>query len=389
MKKTLLFSLFLFLLSPVFAGEGTKSNPYTVAEAIKKTNSSSAIWIKAYIVGEMSEFSNNKYFYELAPPFSGSSALLIADNSDEIDLSKCMPVQLGNFKEENYLDENPEIWRKEVLVCGFTRDYFSMPGIKNITDLEFENRDGFDDEALYWNFFENMDEKTYTPTSNEHTFAGGTYVGATGNWLFKGATWGDSGKDQKWGKASARIRLTEGSTGEKGYIQMTDDKKNGIGTVRFWAGNYEEDSSGGTIALYISSNQGNTWEKFGEPQSISKKWKEYQVFVNKIGDIRLRIAKDDDSSKGINVDKIRISDYYKKGNSTDDADYSEIGFSYYTDKQGLHLNVTENNIQVNIYAMTGVCVWENSLNQGIYNIALDKGIYILKTRQRSFKIICK
>ena len=99
-------ALLLCLLSyNVFAGTGSKDSPFTVSQAIAKTDGSAqTYWVKGYIVGEMSDFSNNKYFYELAPPFDGTSAYLIADNPNEIDLKKCMlekKTQLISFVKLN------------------------------------------------------------------------------------------------------------------------------------------------------------------------------------------------------------------------------------------------------------------------------------------------
>lgn len=57
-------------------------------------------------MGEYRDFSNNKHFYHLAPPFA--SAYLITDDVDEIDLSRMMPVQIKDYVDDYNLDEHPQ-----------------------------------------------------------------------------------------------------------------------------------------------------------------------------------------------------------------------------------------------------------------------------------------
>ncbi len=387
MKK--IFSLFVFILLiniTLFAGSGTQSDPFTVAQAIAKTDGSSqTYWVKGYIVGEMSDFSNNKYFYELAPPFGGTSAYLIADNPNEINLTKCMPIQLGTERAALMnLDEFPQYWRKEVLTCGLLRDYFSMPGLKTLSSLEITSAQPLTNETLNWKFYENMDGN-YVAASSTSIFAGGTYTGDSGIWKLYGATWGDSGNDNKWGKAAARLRLSEASTGNPGFMQMEFDKTNGIGVVRFWAGYYSTDN-GGALSLYISKNQGQTWENVVTSQVIAKDWKEYEFTINQIGNVRLRIMKAETGSAGINVDNIRVSDFL---GFSDVLSPKKLNFSYKQVAGGVRLLLTESINEVKIYTISGQLLESNSPAQGEYFQPMQKGAYILKVNQQSCKLICE
>ncbi len=380
-KKLLLMLLCLFSFGAfLFAGDGSETNPFSVSEAIKVKNTAQVYWVKGYIVGEMRDYSNNKYFYEVAPPFSGTSAYLIADKADELDITKCMPIESKNYSD---LDENPEYWRKPVMISGNVKDYFSLPGIKNLNSFEILAAEPLNDESVYWNFYEDFDSKTYIPASTTHTFAGGTYTGYTGEWTFKGATWGDSGKDQKWDRAAARIRLTEGPTGDVGYIETKDIKENGVGVVRFWAGNYEEDTSGGALALYVSGD-GKTWEKVAHSQNVSRTWKEYQFEVNRQGSLYLRIAKDESGSKGINVDNVRISDFHE---TTGLKQATDFPFNYYLNEGSLNVDFGSKTALVSIYHINGQCLVLDKSFSGKVSIPLDKGIYVLKIDDRAVKVI--
>lgn len=393
MKKNILLLIAAFLFSySLQAGDGTENNPFTVAEAIEKNDQAKQYYVKGFVVGEMENYSGGKHIYELAPSFAGTTALLIADNIDEIDLSKCLNIQLGQLYTDNFnLDWNPQVWRKEVVVCGYLKRYMEMPGVKDISHLEVTSLEPLEDETLFWSFLEDMNSKNYTPNSSINTFAGGTYVGETGTWTFTGATLGDTGKDQKFGRAAARIRLTEGSTGDAGYIQMEEDKPSGVGTIRFWAANYEEDSSGGALVLHISTDQGNSWEKVSNSITITKTWKEYQFYIKRDGSIRLRISKDETGSKGINVDNIRISDYIDDGGEQPGTGLCDNGvsdlLSCYTVENGLNITSNKNNLALNIFNISGQIVYTNILNEGINFIPLSNGIYIINIGIFNQKVI--
>lgn len=382
-----LFVIFSFvLIFNASAGSGTQTDPFTVAQAIAKSdNSAQTYWVKGYVVGEMSDFSNNKYFYELAPPFSGTSAYLIADNPDEVNLAKCMPVQLGTERSSSMnLDEFPQFWRKEVITCGLLRDYFAMPGLKTLSSLEVVSQQPLTNEAANWNFFEDMDGD-YEPASASSIFAGGTYSGETGDWKLYGATWGESSNDKKWGKASARLRLSEASTGNAGYMQMEADKANGAGTIRFWAGYYDTDN-GGAIAIQVSTDGGKNWETKIASQAIAKDWKEYQFKLDVSGNVRVRIMKAENGSAGINIDKIKISDYY---GTTALNVTKNPSIDYYSTSNGIVLKLGNTASTLMIYNITGQEIYRNASIAGTQLIKLKTGIYFVKINNKSYKVICK
>lgn len=386
MKRSSILFLFVLFFMAVNAGNGTETDPFTVAQAIAKSdNSAKTYWVKGYIVGEMSDFSNNKYFYELAPPFAGTGAYLLSDNPDEINLSKCFPVQLGSAYTDNFnLEENPQYWRKEVLVCGLLRDYFAMPGLKAVNSLTVLSPSPLNDETKVWNFFEDMDG-SYQAASTSSIFAGGTYAGETGNWKLYGATWGDSSNDSKWGKAAARLRLSEASTGNPGYMQMEFDKPDGAGVIRFWSGYYDTDN-GGSLAIYVSTNQGQSWGNAIAQTAIAKGWKEYQFVLNVPGNVRVRIMKAENGSAGINVDNIRISDY-KIPNAVDKINLTQLPFKN-TDG-GILIKYLPENEEVRLFGVTGkLILHRQNLNSGLF-IGLTRGVYFLKNKEKTYKIICQ
>ncbi len=386
MKKYMLFSLMLGVFHLLQAGSGTEISPFSVSEGIKhKQGENVRYWVKGYIVGELSQFSNNKYFYDMAPPFAGVSAYLLADSPTEIDLTKCIPVAISSRIDELNLEENPQYWRKEVQAYGFFRDYFSMPGLKDLTGWQILTPEPWKNETASWVFYEDFDEKkAYERRDAGKTFAGGIYSGYLCTWNFVGATMGEDADDQKWDRSSARIRLTEGPTGDSGYIEMMEDKANGIGTVRFWAGYYGTDNSS-YLKFSVSSDQGKTWQQVVAPFFVEKKWKEYQFEINKSGNLRLRIGKGDTTPAGINVDKIRISDY------TDASGLQEIGkdmkWSYSVSGNTIEMQLNEPENKISLFDSTGRIIFKATWKNGIHTMPIPDGISILQVNGQCYKII--
>lgn len=392
--KQILFAGLLICTASGYAQSGTEQQPMTVAEGLKKTDTSSkTYWVTGYVVGEIENYTNQNYYYEVAPPFNGSLAYLIADSKDEINLMNCMAIQFPgtNLIDEMGLDTNPEYWKKKITVCGLLRSYFGRPGIKSITTYHFEPFSKDDNEAIYWNFFENMDEKTYMPTSSSSVFAGGIYTGETGQWSLKGATWGDHSNDNKWGRASIRLRLTEGSRGEKGSLELISDKENGIGELRFWAGNYEEDASKMlAVSVYYSTDSGKSWTPIVIGQGIKRGkdittngMSEYSFKVNQPGTIRIKIEKADDTSGGINIDHIRISDYKT---ATGIASTRPTGSIGYGTTGGIRITAG-NGQNIRIYSVSGQCVRTIRMNSEDCFIAMPKGVYLLQNDTRTIRVL--
>ena len=88
------------------AGDGSSAqSPLTVSQALAKKNDQKSYYVSGYIVGEYRDYSNNKHFYYLAPPFDGTSAYLIADDVDEMDLSRMMPVQIKDYVDNIHISD--------------------------------------------------------------------------------------------------------------------------------------------------------------------------------------------------------------------------------------------------------------------------------------------
>ncbi|MEG1586104.1 MAG: DUF6359 domain-containing protein [Bacteroidales bacterium] len=395
-NKRILLSFLIsgFISSFTYGQTGSQEQPLSIAEALKKSDSSpQTYWISGYVVGEMKEYSNNKYIYEVAPPFVGKKALLLADSNNEYDIKNCMVIEIPDDAYQNglSLDENPAIWKKKFTVNGLLRSYFTLPGIRNIKEHEFESFDPANNEVGLWNFYEDMDSKDYSPQNNNSTFAGGIYKGDTGTWLLKGATIGESGKDTKWGRSSVRMRLTEGTTGNKGSLELLSDKENGLGEIRFWAGNYEDDAAKLlAFSVFYSLDEGKNWITVASDHAVKRGNKvttnnmsEYRFFVNQPGKGRIKITKADPTTGSINIDNIRISDFKTPTGLDLIQEKPTWGHGI---KGGIRIT-TDKEMILSLYSVSGHLIRSIDTTQPTDFIPVPAGIYFLHSSFGTTKII--
>ena len=73
-----------------------------------------------------------------------STNILIADNADETDYTKCIPVQLptGNVRNELNLVDNPDKYKTQVVLTGRIEIYYGVPGLKSVSISHDEEEPG-------------------------------------------------------------------------------------------------------------------------------------------------------------------------------------------------------------------------------------------------------
>lgn len=147
-KSLMLVSVALLSIN-AFAGDGSKENPYTVAEAITKVNkdNTTSEWVKGYIVGGVTSDSNvTTVEKEGDIIFSATgvrpSAIVIADNKNETNLVNCFVIGFGSdsksAKAALNLVDNADVLGKEVSLYGIIKGAFSFAGMKTIKDYILE-----------------------------------------------------------------------------------------------------------------------------------------------------------------------------------------------------------------------------------------------------------
>ena len=143
---------------PVLSGSGTKEDPWDVETGISLQNKDprETGWVKGFIVGAVKEGTSSVSSandIDFTAPFSGYTNVVIADNSDEKDLSKLLVVNLPSGKplrSQVNLKDNPSNLGKWINVTGTLRTYFGIAGMRDGTgetsDFEIEGGGGGDED---------------------------------------------------------------------------------------------------------------------------------------------------------------------------------------------------------------------------------------------------
>ena len=115
--------------------KGTYKDPYTVAEAIEIQNSGRTGWMTGFVVGavapEVNEVKSNADI-EWKAPTSLPTTIVIADNPDETDFSKCIVVPLpqdSKFREQANLRDNEAVYKTQIWVLGEYGTYMGTHGV--------------------------------------------------------------------------------------------------------------------------------------------------------------------------------------------------------------------------------------------------------------------
>ena len=112
-------------------GKGTKEEPYTIGDLTKLANPGTKAWVMGYIIGEIKD-------NELSTSgFENNSNIALADAIGET--KKYAPIQLpsGAIRDALNLVSNPANLNKQVALYGTLEAYFSMPGVKSVSEYEW------------------------------------------------------------------------------------------------------------------------------------------------------------------------------------------------------------------------------------------------------------
>ncbi|MCU9614635.1 5'-nucleotidase C-terminal domain-containing protein [Caldibacillus lycopersici] len=130
---TIFAILFSYTIPYAQVSFATEVDAITVEEAIANNNGTATV--TGYIVGYTLGVNN----YDFEAPFNGDTNFALADNPDETDPTKILPVQLtSDYRAEFGLASNPEIVGEKVFVSGNLEAYFSVPGLKSPSSIWFD-----------------------------------------------------------------------------------------------------------------------------------------------------------------------------------------------------------------------------------------------------------
>lgn len=118
-------------------GLGTAEAPFTVGQVLQGQTGNGQ-WVKGYIVGSVNGTQLSEAVFGASP--AGRNNLLLAADAEETDITKCVTVQLidNDARKKLNLHDNPGNYKKGVAVKGDLVDYFTVMGIRDVTDFEIE-----------------------------------------------------------------------------------------------------------------------------------------------------------------------------------------------------------------------------------------------------------
>ena len=123
-------------------GKGTRSNPYTVAEAIAEQNTGAKGWTVGYIVGavgpEVTTVSSNADI-EWKAPTTIDNTIVIADDPNCKDINQCIIIPLAQgskAREELSLKAYPSLYKKQLKVKGPLGNFMGKAGLTELEDYE-------------------------------------------------------------------------------------------------------------------------------------------------------------------------------------------------------------------------------------------------------------
>ena len=115
--------------------KGYLIDPWTVSEAIEVQNTGASGWVKGYIVGAITagvtQVSDNAHI-EWSAPTTMDNTLIIADNPDVRDYTRCIAVELpqgSSFRRDANLRDYPQLLGTEIYVKGKLASLMGMAGI--------------------------------------------------------------------------------------------------------------------------------------------------------------------------------------------------------------------------------------------------------------------
>ncbi len=139
---------------PITGGDGSKTNPFTVAQAIQKQNASPYVtgWVKGFIVGAVKtgvSTITSANDVQFSGPFTLNTNVLLADDKNETNYLNCVIVNLPSGKPLRTLVnlvDNPANLGKWLNVTGTLRTYFGVAGLRDCpaeaTDFELQGGGG-------------------------------------------------------------------------------------------------------------------------------------------------------------------------------------------------------------------------------------------------------
>ena len=308
-------------VTPPTTGEGSESEPYSVANiiAMGANASQTAVYVKGYIVGSCTDMDYTSATF--TADGASNTNILLADDANCTDASKCIPVQLpsGSVRTALSLQQHPENLGKQVLLGGDIAKYFGQPGFKNTNSYKWldgtETPDTPDTPVIPDTPADDYKGNFNSFNDGAAKSSYGTYTNATGWTIVNGAILSGqaTGVDDTnprfafIGDESTLAPTINGKTSAPGVI-TSPTLTGGCGTLTFNYGFAFSDKTGGSFKVEIL--QGGAVVKddtvvVAEADYVQKHPYSYSLDVNVSGNFQIKIT--NLCAGGFDSNKERIS----------------------------------------------------------------------------------
>ena len=167
-------------------------------------------------------------------------------------------------------------------------------------------------------------------------------------------------------------------------LEMAEDKRNGIGMVKFYACKWNGDDDA-VLELYFSTNGGVSYTLAGQAGINSTEYSEYSIPVNAYGKVRLKFSQK--SGRRILIDDISATDLFS-GVKDPAADYHRWD-TYAAAGGGLVVeNFGEDGLMVSVYSLDGISRFSGAVAHGQTLVeGLEPGLYIVVVGDYSRRVV--
>ena len=131
--------------------EGSYTSPYSIGEA-QALGHGKEVWIEGYIVGSVKGSMKNGCNYTSEATTAANiilaDTLLIGNIDDHL---YCLPVELPSNsieREELNLYDNPELHHQKIRIQGDLSLYYSVVGLRKVSDYAFNKEEEDDDDEV-------------------------------------------------------------------------------------------------------------------------------------------------------------------------------------------------------------------------------------------------
>lgn len=210
------------------------------------------------------------------------------------------------------------------------------------------------------------------------------YAGSAANW-----TLGNAGVFQIAAEAYDRDGYLRLGKNNNSYIELAENRPNGIGIVEFMATSWRGDGAA-SIDIQYSTDNGSTWNTAGTvtlPSETSGPstdvYKKYTVTVNKAGNVRLKFSQT--SGKRACIDNIAMKPF-SAGIDGVVSDYRS--WDAYCQGHALYVELNKQS-HVAVYGVDGITYANTEMPAGTSILDLPQGLYIVVVEDFSRRVLVK